>query len=62
MNNFKISQIQFQAKDTPLENALLLEKLFQKTLRFKPDLILQEENGEVQAAADITAHTSIPTS
>ena len=43
MNNFKLSQIQFQAKDTPLENALLLEKLFQKTLKFKPDLICTPE-------------------
>ena len=34
MNKFKISQIQFEAKDTPLENAFLLEKLFQKTLKF----------------------------
>ena len=43
MNKFKISQIQFEAKDTPLENALLLEKLFQKTLKFKPDLICTPE-------------------
>ena len=43
MNKFKISQIQFEAKDTPLENAFLLEKLFQKTLKFKPDLICTPE-------------------
>ena len=30
MKKFKISQIQFQAKDTPQENAYLLEKLFFK--------------------------------
>ena len=31
MKKFKISQIQFEAKDTPFENAILLQKLFQKT-------------------------------
>ena len=35
MNKFKISQIQFEAKDTQLENAILLEKLFIKTLKIK---------------------------
>ena len=28
MNKYKISQIQFQAKPTPLENKALLEELF----------------------------------
>ena len=43
MKKFKISQIQFQAKDTPIENANLLDKLFQKTSNFKPDLICTPE-------------------
>ena len=43
MKKFKISQIQFQAKDTPEENAELLLKLFSKTKKFKPNLICTPE-------------------
>ena len=42
MNKFKISQIQFQAKATPNDNANLLEKFFLKAQKFKPDLIDHE--------------------
>ena len=43
MKKLKISQIQFQAKSTPAENAKLLKKYFIKTKRFKPDLICTPE-------------------
>ena len=43
MNKFKISQIQFQAEDTPNLNAQLLKKYFIKTKKFKPDLICTPE-------------------
>ena len=43
MNKFKISQIQFQAKDTPKLNAQLIKKYFIKTKKFKPDLICTPE-------------------
>ena len=43
MNKLKISQIQFQAKATPDLNAKLLKKYFEKTLKFKPDLICTPE-------------------
>ena len=43
MKKFKISQIQFQAKSTPNENANLLEKFFIQTKYFKPDLICTPE-------------------
>ena len=43
MKTFKISQIQFQAKSTPSENAILLEKFFNKCLKYKPDLICTPE-------------------
>lgn len=43
MKKFKISQIQFQAKPTPKENAELLIKLFQQTQKFKPNLICTPE-------------------
>ena len=43
MKKLKISQIQFQAKSTPAQNAKLLEKYFLKTRRFKPDLICTPE-------------------
>jgi predicted amidohydrolase len=43
MRKFKISQIQFQAKSTPIENATLLEKLFFKAQKYKPDLICTPE-------------------
>ena len=43
MNKFKISQIQFQAGDTPNLNAQLIKKYFIKTKKFKPDLICTPE-------------------
>jgi len=43
MSKFRISQIQFQANSTPLENSLLLENFFIKSLKFKPDLICTPE-------------------
>ena len=43
MKKFKISQIQFEAKSTPLKNALLLNKYFQKKKKFKPNLICTPE-------------------
>ena len=43
MNKFKISQVQFQATDTPNLNAQLLKKYFLKTKIFKPDLICTPE-------------------
>ena len=43
MKKFKISQIQFQAKNTPLENSNLLEKFLTKSLKFQPDLICTPE-------------------
>ena len=43
MKKFKISQIQFQAMSTPQDNAILLEKLFKKTNKFKPNLICTPE-------------------
>ena len=43
MKKLRISQIQFQAKSTPNENAKLLERNFLKTKKFKPDLICTPE-------------------
>ena len=43
MKKFRISQIQFQAMSTPQDNANLLEKLFKKTNKFKPNLICTPE-------------------
>ena len=43
MKKFKISQIQFQAKSTPLENAHILKKFLNKCIKFKPDLICTPE-------------------
>ena len=43
MTKFKISQIQFQAKDTPNDNAALLFKLYTKAKKFNPDLICTPE-------------------
>ena len=43
MKYFKISQIQFEGKSTPYENAEILENYFKKTLKFKPDLITTPE-------------------
>ena len=43
MKKFKISQIQFQAKATPEQNAKLLVKLFKQAKKFKPNLICTPE-------------------
>ena len=43
MKKIKISQIQFEAKSTPLENAKLLKKSFEKTKKFNPNLICTPE-------------------
>ena len=43
MNKFKISQIQFQAKPSPQENADLLEDFFIKAQKYNPDLICTPE-------------------
>ena len=43
MKKFKISQIQFEAKSTPLKNAKILYNYFSKTKNFKPDLICTPE-------------------
>jgi len=43
MNTIKISQIQFEAKSTPFENAKLLKKYFEKTKKFNPYLICTPE-------------------
>ena len=43
MKNFKISQIQFQAKSTPMENCNQLEILFKKSIKYNPDLICTPE-------------------
>ena len=43
MKKIKISQIQFEAKSTPAENAKLLKKYFDKTKKFDPDLICTPE-------------------
>jgi len=43
MKKFKISQIQFQAKSTPFENSILLNALFLKSIKYKPDLICTPE-------------------
>ena len=43
MKKLKISQIQFEAKATPVQNAILLKKYFEKTKKFKPDLICTPE-------------------
>ena len=43
MNKYKISQIQFQALPTPIENSILLDSLFKKTQKYKPDLICTPE-------------------
>ena len=46
-SKFRISQIQFQAKPTPQENAAILEKLFKKSQKYKPDLICTPECSNV---------------
>ncbi len=43
MKNLRISQIQFEAKYTPLENAKQLENFYKKSLKFKPNLICTPE-------------------
>ena len=43
MKTIKISQIQFEAKSTPFKNAEQLQKLFEKTKKFKPNLICTPE-------------------
>ena len=43
MKKLKISQIQFEAKATPVQNSILLKKYFEKTKKFKPDLICTPE-------------------
>ena len=43
MKKLNISQIQFEAKSTPAENAQLLKKYFEKTKKFNPDLICTPE-------------------
>ena len=43
MKQFRVSQIQFQAKSTPIENAKLLEDLFKESKKYKPDLICTPE-------------------
>ena len=43
MKKLKISQIQFEAKATPFQNAILLEEYFEKTKKFKPNLICTPE-------------------
>lgn len=43
MKNFKISQIQFEAKKLPIQNANILESYFNKSLKFKPHIITTPE-------------------
>lgn len=43
MKTINISQIQFEAKSTPFKNAEQLKKLFDKTKKFKPNLICTPE-------------------
>ena len=43
MKELKISQIQFEAKSTPIDNAKLLKKFFEKTKKFNPNLICTPE-------------------
>ena len=43
MKSLKISQIQFVAKPTPQENCIQLFKYFERSLKFKPDLICTPE-------------------
>ena len=43
MKTISISQIQFEAKSTPFKNAEQLKKLFEKTKKFKPNLICTPE-------------------
>ena len=43
MKTINISQIQFEAKSTPFKNAEQLKKLFEKSKKFKPNLICTPE-------------------
>ena len=43
MKTIKITQIQFEAKSTPFKNAELLKKYFEKTKKFKSNLICTPE-------------------
>ena len=43
MKTISISQIQFEAKSTPFKNAELLKKYFERTKKFKPNLICTPE-------------------
>ena len=43
MKTIKISQIQFEAQSTPVDNANQLKKYFEKTKKFSPDLICTPE-------------------
>ena len=43
MRILKVSQIQFQAKATPFDNAKQLERYFKETLKFRPDIICTPE-------------------
>ena len=43
MKKFRISQIQFEAKSSPIENSILLKKLYIKSQNYKPDLICTPE-------------------
>ncbi len=43
MKKLQISQIQFEAKSTPSENAIILKELFYKTKKFRPHLICTPE-------------------
>ena len=47
MHTIKISQIQFEAKSTPSENAKLLKKYFEKTKKFNPYLIRERHENEL---------------
>ena len=43
MKRLRISQIQFEAKPTPLENAEILKRYFERTKKFNPNLICTPE-------------------
>ena len=43
MKKIKISQIQFEAKSTPVQNSIILKSFFNKTKKYKPDLICTPE-------------------
>ena len=43
MKKIKISQIQFEAKSTPIQNAKILNDYFDQAIKFKPNLICTPE-------------------